>query len=70
MARYVQPYVLARMRYMYMKDTTKIDRVGNLFGFTGGSFAGMVYGTDGLCPTINCMGGGNREPLILEEEEK
>ena len=70
MGRYVLRFVLARTKSMYMKDTTKIDRIGNLFGFTGGSFAGMVYGIDGLCPTINCMGGGNREPLILEEEEK
>ena len=51
-------------------EDPRIDRVGNLFGFTGGSFAGMVYGTDGLCPTIDCMGGGNREPLILVEDEK
>ena len=46
-------------------EKTRIDRIGNLFGFTGGSFAGMVYGTDGLSPTINTSGGGQREPLIL-----
>ena len=39
-------------------------KVGNLYGFTGGSFAGMIYSIEGLCPTINCMGGGNREPMI------
>lgn len=40
-----------------MNDSLKPTRVGNIYGFTGGSFAGMVYSTDGLCPTINCMGG-------------
>lgn len=47
----------------------KIERVGNLYGFTGGSFAGMVYGTGGLCPCINTSGGGQREPLILVYED-
>ena len=49
-----------------MNAVKKTVRLGNIYGFTGGSFAGMVYSTDGLCPTINCMGGGNREPMILE----
>lgn len=46
----------------------KIHRIGNLYGFTGGSFAGMIYGADGLAPTINTSGGGQREPLILVYE--
>lgn len=40
-----------------MNVVKKTVRLGNIYGFTGGSFAGMVYSTDGLCPTINCMGG-------------
>lgn len=48
-----------------MKTKIRINRIGNLYGFTGGSFAGMVYGTDGIAPTINTSGGGQREPLIL-----
>lgn len=51
-----------------MKDATKTIRLGNLYGFTGGSFAGMIYSPKGLCPTINCMGGGNREPMIAVYE--
>ena len=47
----------------------KIDKVGNIFGFTGGSFAGMVYSPGGLAPTINICGGGLREPLIFEAYE-
>jgi hypothetical protein len=46
--------------------TDRIVRVGNLFGATGGSFAGNIYAPDGLCPTINTAGGGMREPMIIE----
>ena len=44
-----------------------IKRIGNIYGFTGGSFAGNVYLPDGLAPSINTSGGGNREPIILEK---
>jgi hypothetical protein len=40
-----------------MKES-KLIRLGNLYGFTGGSFAGMIYSPAGLCPTINTAGGG------------
>ena len=51
-----------------MKDKeTKVLRVGNLYGFTGGSFSGMVYASVGLSPSINTVGGGNRMPIILEK---
>lgn len=52
-----------------MEKIPKICRIGNLFGFTGGSFAGWVYYTDGLSPTIKPFGGGQRDPLILVYEE-
>ena len=52
----------------------KIERLFNIYGFSGGSFAGNVYGINGVAPTINCAGGGNRMPLILivedEDEDK
>ena len=50
----------------------KIERLFNIYGFSGGSFSGNVYGIDGIAPTLNCMGGGNRMPLILivEDEDK
>ena len=54
---------------MCTKDTAKIERIGNLYGFTGGSFAGMIYGIGGIGPTINTSGGGQREPLILVEDK-
>ena len=36
--------------------------------FTGTGFAGNVWDTEGLAPTISTMG-GNREPLIMESYE-
>ena len=53
-----------------MKRIKRIERVGNIFGATGGSFAGNVYCTAGLCPTINTAGGGMREPMIIEVYEE
>ena len=41
-------------------------KVGNLYGYTGGGFAGDVYSINGICPTITTMGGGNRQPMIIE----
>lgn len=47
----------------------KMDKLFNIYGHTGGNYAGNVYGIYGISPTINCMGGGNRMPLILKEED-
>jgi hypothetical protein len=52
-----------------MKRMMSVKKIGNLFGATGGSFAGNIYDRRGLCPTINCAGGGWREPMIIEEYE-
>lgn len=43
-------------------------RLGNLYGATGGNYAGNVYDMNGLCPTINTCGGGGREPMIAESK--
>lgn len=40
-------------------------KIGNLYGFQGGTFAGNVYGTDGVSPTILTCGGGGRQPHIV-----
>lgn len=57
------------MPQLLLNMTPRTIKVGNLYGFTGGSFAGMIYSPQGLCPTINCMGGGNREPMIALYED-
>lgn len=33
-------------------------RLGNIYGATGGNFAGNVYHEKGIAPTINTCGGG------------
>lgn len=49
--------------------SNKVKKIFNIYGFTGGSFAGNVYDTDGIAPSINTCEGGNREPLILVYEK-
>ena len=42
-------------------------RLFNIYGENRGTgFAGNVWDTEGVAPTITTMGGGNREPLIME----
>ena len=43
-------------------------RLGNIFGFTGGNYAGNVYDKDHLSPTLNTMQGGCKQPMIIEAE--
>jgi hypothetical protein len=52
---------------------SKTDRplyYGNLYRKDGGAgYAGAVWSSIGCCPTITTMGGGNRQPLIIEYGE-
>ena len=41
-------------------------RLGNIFGFTGGNYAGNVYDKNYMCPTLNTMQGGCKQPMIIE----
>ena len=47
-----------------------VIKLGNIYGFTGGSFAGIVYSAKGIAPALNSMQGGNRQPLIIEKTKK
>ena len=47
-----------------------VIKLGNIYGFTGGSFAGIVYSAKGIAPALNSMQGGNRQPLIIEKKKK
>lgn len=49
-----------------MNETNREKRLGNLFGATGGNYAGNVYDKDYLAPALNTCGGGYREPIIVE----
>lgn len=48
----------------------KTGKLFNIYGHTGGSYAGNVYDISSIAPTINCMGGGNRMPMTLVEIEE
>ena len=41
-------------------------RLGNIFGFTGGNYAGTVYDQNFMCPTLNTMQGGCKQPMIID----
>ena len=46
-------------------------RLGNLYGENCGTgFAGNVWDSQYISPTIMTMGGGNRQPMVLEEQMK
>ena len=53
-------------------NASKIIEIGNLnpkeVGFTNPQ-TGRVYSTDGISPTLNTCGGGQREPKIITKEE-
>ena len=47
-----------------------VIKLGNIYGFTGGSFAGNVYSIKGIAPALKTMQGGNRQPLIVVNRKK
>lgn len=44
-------------------------RLGNIYGFGGGNYAGNVYDDEMLSPTIRTYQGGNQQPIIIERSE-
>lgn len=40
-------------------------RLGNIYGFDGGNYAGNVYDDKMLSPTIRTYQGGNQQPMIV-----
>ena len=45
-------------------------KLGNIFGFQGGNYAGNVYDKDFECPTLNTMQGGCKQPMIVENPKE
>jgi hypothetical protein len=48
----------------------KTKRLFNIYGATGGSYAGNVYDRNAIAPAILANGGGNSQPLIVVYEEE
>lgn len=46
----------------------KNSKIGNIWGFTGGSFGGNVWTADGLAPALMTMQGGGKVPMIATYE--
>lgn len=40
-------------------------KLGNIYGFGGGNYAGYVYDKAGISPTIRTCQGGNQQPIIV-----
>lgn len=53
------------MRSSSEQETNKEIRIGSIYGHKGGSFAGLVFDKEGLAPSLNTMGGGNRQPMVI-----
>ena len=48
----------------------KIIQIGNVFKTAfNNPMRGRVYSVNGLSPTIDTCGGGNRQPMIIESYE-
>lgn len=43
----------------------EVKKLGNIYGFNGGNYAGNVYDQNGLAPNFLGMEGGNRQPMIV-----
>ena len=49
-----------------MDKVVKLIRIGNIYGdHHGTGYAGNVWDTNGLCPTLMTMQGGGRQPMII-----
>lgn len=51
-----------------MNEEIRECRLFNIYGFTGGSYAGNVYDANKISPAINTMQGGGRQPMIIVKE--
>lgn len=45
----------------------QIGNIGNLEKFGGNPQAGRVYNSQGICPALSTMQGGNRQPKVVDE---
>lgn len=44
-------------------------KLGNIYGFDGGNYAGNVYEKNDIAPTLTNMQGGNRQPMIIDDTQ-
>lgn len=46
----------------------EVKSLGNIFGYNGGNFGGIVYDKLSLSPTLNTMQGGYKQPMVIDDE--
>lgn len=46
----------------------EVSKLGNIYGFDGGNYAGNVYDSENIAPTIRSHSGGNTEPMIVQKD--
>lgn len=47
---------------------SETKRLFNIYGHSGGNFAGNVYDPNGIAPAIRTYGGGSQQPIIIETD--
>lgn len=53
-----------------MNGNDKVVQIGYLYLSEGNSQTGRVYDVKGISPTLDCCGGGNRQPKITVVYER
>lgn len=65
----IAPTIAAREykepRMILERKDNDVRKIGNIYGFDGGNYAGNVYDQDGLAPTLRTFQGGNQQPMIV-----
>lgn len=51
------------------RTDTERKKIGNIYGFKGGNYAGNVYDENHICPAISTMSGGGQQPMVIDIEE-
>ena len=46
----------------------EVSKLGNIYGFDGGNYAGNVYDSENIAPTLRSHSGGNTEPMIVQKD--
>lgn len=50
-------------------EERKEIKLGNIYGFTGGNYAGNVYDRGGISPCMSTFQGGNQQPMVVDVEK-
>ena len=46
----------------------EVNKLGNIYGFDDGNYAGNVYDSENIAPTLRSHSRGNTEPMIVQKD--